>query len=231
MDSIPNSIKVRYRIARENPLLWLSLILAIGTAAAVWFWPAPTIENTPSDFRVRTWGMVLQLIGAYTVWRDLSQSARRFGKASLLANTIDWAKRLIRGRGHVVSGSLTAQFNISGSGRGTIRQPTPPAGAPIEARIETLEYNLSKIDEELSSAFHQIAETETKLREQIVEESRKRDSAHKELQNDLHEAIVGNYAALVFGAFWVAIGIIISAWAPEIAKAVAGQVTNVIRAM
>lgn len=159
--------------------------------------------------------MALQLIGAYTVWHDLTASARNFGKNSLLANTLTWAKRLLFG--HVNSGvaSFAITFGIGAGGRASSRKPPPPDGSPLESRIEALEYNLSKVDEELSQAFKQITESESKLKNQISEESRKRDEAHKELQNDLQDAIVGNYAVLVFGAFWVVIGILISTLAPD----------------
>uniref|UniRef100_Q47HX4 Transmembrane protein n=1 Tax=Dechloromonas aromatica (strain RCB) TaxID=159087 RepID=Q47HX4_DECAR len=216
-------IQGRFRIAKENPLLWYSLLLAAGTVTAIWYWPAPVTDSNPSDFRIRLWGMVLQLIGAYTVWHDLTESARKFGKTSLLANTIEWAKRLIFGHGHALGGVCATTDNVCFGGRATSRRPQPPDGSPLESRIETLEYNLSKVDEELSQALRQITDTKTKLKEQIKEESKKREEAHKEIQKDLHEAIVGNYATLVFGAFWVAIGILVSALAPEIAKAVAGQ--------
>lgn len=231
MGSLLSKIQVRFRIAKENPLFWFSLLLAIGTAIAVRHWPAPVIDNTPSDFRIRTWGMILQLIGAYTVWHDLSESARKFGKTSLLVNTIKWLRRLIFCHGHAVGVAGSIQLNSCINCRATSRRPQPPVGSPLESRIETLEYNLSKVDEELSQAFKQITDTETKLKDQIKEENKKRDEAHKALQKDLHEAIVGNYAALVFGAFWVAVGVVISAWAPEIAKAVAGHWSAVWRTM
>jgi len=224
-------IQGRFRIAKENPLLWYSLLLTAGTAIAVWFWPAPVTDASPSDFRIRFWGMTLQLIGAWTVWHDLTDSARKFGKTSLLANTIEWAKRLIFGHGHAVGGTFAVTADSCASFQGKARKPQPPDGSPWESRIETLEYNLSKVDEELSQAFRQITDTETKLKDQIKEESKKREEAHKEIQKDLHEAIVGNYATLVFGAFWVAIGIVVSALAPEIAKVVAGQWSVVWRTM
>lgn len=224
-------VQGRLRIAKENPLFWYNFLLLAGTATAIWFWPAPITDNTPSDVRIRLWGMSLQLIGAYTVWHDLTESARKFGKTSLLANTIAWAKRLIFGHGQAVGAICATTANVCFGGRATSRRPQPPDGSPLESRIETLEYNLSKIDEELSQAFQEITNTESKLKDRINEESRKREEAHKEIQKDLHEAIVGNYATLVFGAFWVAIGIVVSSLAPEIAKVVAGQSLAVWRTM
>lgn len=225
------TIQGRFRIAGENPLLWHSLLLTAGTAIVVWFWPAPVIDNTPSDFRIRFCGMTLQLIGAWTVWHDLTESARKFGKTSLLANTLEWAKRLIFGHGHALGGVCAVTADCHANFRGKARKPHPPDGSPLESRIETLEYNLSRVDEELSQAFREITDTESKLKNQINEESKKREEAHKEIQKDLQEAIVGNYATLVFGAFWVAIGIVVSALAPEIAKVVAGQWVVVWRTM
>ncbi len=166
--------------------------------------------------------MFLQLLGAITVWLDLTDSARKFGKGGFLKSTWEWLQAGIYGRTVSVSASCSSAFAIGGSARIQQRRNLDP-NASTNSRLEALEFNLSKIDTELSSAFTAIEESASKLKDQISEESRKRDEAHKELQKDLQEAIVGNYTKLAFGAAWVVVGIVISAVAPEIARLVAGQ--------
>jgi len=68
-----------------------------------------------------------------------------------------------------------------------------------------------------------VTAVEISLTDKIEKETTLREVAHNKLQQSLQDAIVGNYAYLVFGAFWVVVGIIISALAPEIAKTMAGQ--------
>lgn len=225
-----NFIKAKWAWASEKPLFWANLVLAGLTALWIFVYPGPNTEAGPSDFRIRTWGMFLQLLGAVTVWLDLTDSARKFGKGGFLKSTWKWLKAGIFGRTITlhVAGS---QHTITG-GKARIKQRrTIDPRSPIDSRMEALEYNLNKIDEDLTGAYKEIADSASELKEQIKSETANRQEAHKGLQKDLQEAIVGNYTKLAFGAAWVVVGIVISAWAPELAKMVAGQWSAVVRAI
>lgn len=39
----------------------------------------------------------------------------------------------------------------------------------------------------------------------------------------MEDAATGNFATLAFGAAWLAIGVVLATWAPEIVKVVRGQ--------
>lgn len=216
-------IRGRLRVAKENPLFWYNILLIQGTVLIAIVFPGPVIDHTPSDFRIRAWGMVLQLVGALTVWRDLTESARSFGRPSFFHNTMEWMKRLAFGN-PVATGSacLPIVINVVGSGT-TGRRSTPPAGAPIEERVAVLEYNLGQLDGDLARDSQRITTLDIHLQERIQEETTARKIGDSQLKKTLHDAVIGNYASLVFGAVWVAVGIVISALAPEIAKIVAGK--------
>ncbi len=217
-----NFLRSKWAWAAEKPLFWANLVLIGGTLLWVFVYTGPVTETGPSDFRLRTWGMVLQLLGAVTVWRDLTDSARKFGKGDFLKSTWEWLKGCFFGRNITLQIDSAAHFHAGGSIRMTVRSVLPP-NATLEARIQALECNLAEIDKGLGEANKEIRAQTAKLKEQLGEESKKREEAHKELQKDLHDAIVGNYTKLAFGAAWVFVGIVVSAWAPEIAKIVAGQ--------
>lgn len=221
-------VRAKWAWAKEKPLFWANLGLITLTYLCLCIYPGPVTEAGPSDFRIRTWGMALQLLGAAIVWLDLTDSARKFGKGGFLKSTWDWIKAGIFGRAISISGSGSGGIAIGGTGRIKQRRNLGP-NASLDSRLEALEFNLSRIDTELTSAFQAIEDSAAKLKDQIKEESRKRDEAHKELQKSLREAIVGNYTKLAFGAAWVVVGIIISAWAPEITKIVAGQSAVVLQ--
>jgi len=117
------------RIAWENPLFWYNLLLIGVTAIAVWLWPAPIVDNTPSDFRIRLWGMALQIIGALTVWHDLTDSARNFGRPGFVANTLAWMKRLVSADAIAVGSiSLPLQITVIGGGAKSRRDSPPRKG-------------------------------------------------------------------------------------------------------
>ena len=223
-------LRAKWAWANEKPLFWANLALGGLTLLWVFIYPGPNTDTGPSDFRLKTWGMFLQLLGAYTVWHDLTSAAQSFGKEGFLKGTWVWLKAGFFGRSEVIYGSASAKITIRGGIRAKQRRDLH-SSAPIESRLEVLEFNLSRIDDELSSAFKTIEEGTAKFNQQLREESKKREEALNGLEKSLKDAITGNYSVLAFGAFWVAVGVVVSAWAPEIAKVVAGQWSQVWAAM
>jgi hypothetical protein len=174
--------------------------------------------------------MFLQLLGAWTVWHDLTGSARAFGKGVSLKSTWRWLKAAVFGQDITLQIDSAHHTTTAGRVRVIQRRPVSPI-APMDSRVEALEYNLAKVDEGLSAAYREIEEAADRLRQALGEESKKREEAHKQLEERLKDSIVGNYTVLAFGALWVVVGIVLSALAPEIAKTVAGQWVQVWEAM
>ena len=110
-----------------------------------------------------------------------------------------------------------------GKARIKVRHPPPPPGSSLADRVDALEKNAQLIDDDLTKAFKEICDTESKLEAQVKEESSKREASHKELSESIKDAIIGNYASLSFGAFWAIVGMLVSAFAPDIARLAAGQ--------
>jgi hypothetical protein len=61
------------------------------------------------------------------------------------------------------------------------------------------------------------------LSTRIAAESGVRDQAISEVRTSLKEAATGNLATLAFGVAWLAIGVVLATWAPEIVKVVGGK--------
>lgn len=76
-----------------------------------------------------------------------------------------------------------------------------------------------------------IHEKASDLKSILDKEKEAREQAIRDVRRDLKEAAAGNFAVLAFGAAWLAIGVIVAAFAPEIAKIVAGQWTEVIKTL
>jgi hypothetical protein len=214
--------------AREKPLFWCNLLLILITVW-VFFFPGPVLENGPSDLRIRVWGVTLQLVGVWTVWRNLTGTAKLFGLQHPIDDLRNWFKQLFRPT--VVSGtSGSASGSVSASGRMKARFPVNVSD-PIPDRISNLEKNFELIDRDLDSAFSELQSEASKLRGQIASEAVNREVADSGLREQLKGATVGNFGVLAFGIVWLAVGIVLASFAMEFARLRTGDVGAVWRAL
>jgi hypothetical protein len=211
-------INRKWHWAMRNKLFWWDIVLMAASVAFIFIWKSPG----ESDFRVKTLGMILQLIGVGTVWFDLTSAARTFGKTGMIQRTKEWLKAGFTGDATVLLSGVSAQANATWSARATVRWPIDP-NAVNSARIEALEKNLWKIDEDINALFRELDQHMAVARERASNEENMRAQAVAEVRRELIEASVGNFSILVFGAVWLAVGVVLSTWAPEIAKIAAGN--------
>lgn len=222
-------IKRKWSWAKQKPLVWWNIVFAATLVAVIWLWPAPNA----SDLRVRLLGMVLQLVGILTVWHDLTAAARHFGKGgplSFFVNTWEWLKIGIFGPKRIaVSSCAEAGYDIF-AGRGKLREPIDPS-APVLERVTALEVIVAQIDAGLDSAFKEIDERTSELKTEISAEATTREHSIGDVKRSLDNTATGNYAPLAFGAFWLAVGVVLATLAPEIALAAAGRGSEVFARM
>lgn len=199
-----------------NPLFWLNIALVLGTVAFAWRWPGPT------DTRMRYWALFLQVVGAWIVWRDLTGSARDFGVNGILLRNWRWFKSLFGFKTlYPVGASFTFDHAIL-SAVPTVSVPIDPA-APIEERLRVLEQYIKLVDEALAVSTGLIYQREAELRKQIRSTKEDLDRAIRSTDDRLKDVAVGNYPKLLFGAWWVLIGTVLSGVAPELSKILAGR--------
>ncbi len=216
-----NWIKRKWSWAKQNPLFWCNFVFIAAIVAVIWAWPAPEA----SDFRVKLLGMVLQLVGILTVWHDLTAAARHFGKGgplSFFSSTGKWLKAGLFGATIQVSGAASISSSCFGTGRIKARQPIDPS-APVLERVTALEALAVQIDADLDSAFRVIDERTSELKSKISAEAAAREHSINDVKRSLENTTTGNYAPLAFGAFWLAVGVVLTTVAPEIALAAAGR--------
>lgn len=216
-----NWIKRKWSWAKQNPLFWCNFVFIAAIVAVIWAWPAPEA----SDLRVKLLGMVLQLVGILTVWHDLTAAARHFGKGgplSFFSSTGKWLKAGLFGATIQVSGAASISSSCFGTGRIKARQPIDPS-APVLERVTALEALAVQIDADLDSAFRVIDERTSELKSKISAEAAAREHSINDVKRSLENTTTGNYAPLAFGAFWLAVGVVLTTVAPEIALAAAGR--------
>jgi hypothetical protein len=222
MKRVANFMLRKWSWARQNKLFWANIGLGFITYGLIVKWPSPVVSETPSDFRLRAWGMFLQLLGAWTVWRDLTGTARELGAAGILRRNWVWLKAGLGFQTVVALGAnLTSTASMSG-GRVTVR-PTIDRSALLEQRITVLENYVEYVDRDVSAAFHEMAIKDRDLRRKMDEDAKTLHGVISSTEARLRNAMVGSYSVLLFGAFWLFVGIVLSSVAPEIAKIVAGQ--------
>lgn len=196
--------------ATEMPLAWANLALVVGVGLVVAY-------PGQSDLRLRIWGTALQLMGVATVWHDLTKTARSFGKTGFMEPTWSWLRRFFPHDGFAVASFACSTADATASGRATVRKSCPP-DAPIEMRLAALEANVKLIDESLNEAFRELDTASRELEEKIKKEVTDREEASRVMTDKLSDAVAGNYSVLAFGAWWLAVGVVLSTLAPEIAK-------------
>lgn len=215
--------------AKEKPLFWGNLGLLAISGLLIFVWPGPPLPTGPSDLRLRTWGMLLQLLGVLTVWFDLTSTARQFGKGGFVRRTLVWLKAFF-GRSVVIEAAGAAIGIAGGRVRPKVRHPIQ-AHAPLSDRVAALETNVEKIDEDLDAAYREIDKRAAELDANIKAENAERDRAIREVKTSLEDAATGNFATLAFGVAWLAVGVLLATWAPEIVKIVGGEWGEVWRAL
>jgi hypothetical protein len=208
--------------AKQAPYFWFSLALTVLTILIIFYWASPIVNGTPSDFRLRLWAMILQLIGAYTVWHDLIGTARDFNQSGIIRRTISWIKRGISNRTIILTTTGSAQGNSSTSARIRQRTPIDPT-LPPEERLTAVENNLQFIDGNIADINKELNQSTRQLETKIKSEASQRKDSIRTIEERMRESATQNLPILQFGAWWVFVGIVLSTLAPEITKVVVGQ--------
>lgn len=214
MQSIKAILRQKWFWICQNKPFWASVCFAVITLAFVAVKPA-TVNGAPTDLPVRFWGMCLQLIGAYTVWMDMTKTARDFGEPPSFRKTLRWIKRLFRTPAPI---HLTAVIKAK-SGMAVASGLTATVsslGQPIEQRVARLEGQLTGIKEELSAVRADALRQTNELTAAIEKSTAELRQEIGTIQTQLKDALVGNYAVLHFGAVWLVVGIVMSSVAVEI---------------
>ena len=223
ISNLRSFFKARWGWLCSNPLLWLNLTLAAGTLAT-FLWPGST------DLRIRAWGTVLQLLGAYVVWRDISSSAREFGVANILRRNWAWLKAGFGAKTVIEAQAGWTEGGENNSAVGSVRISIDPSW-PVEKRVSVLEEQINQVHESVSSAFALILQKERELQSRIRSLDAVLQAKIGSTDLRLQRAVVGNYPFLLLGAWWLAVGIFLSCLSPETWKICTGQWRGVLSAI
>lgn len=196
-----------WRWAKSNPLFWSSVFLLVASAGFV-------LSPWSSDFPLRAWGMVLQLLGVGTVYWDLASARSEFGKPNWWVVLVEWFKSY-KGRAVAVSAEAILSLSVV-KARSTGHQRAEDDS--IEARLKVAESNINHLAKQIQGINKELDELSVSTAEAIRQEERERAKEVASLHGRLEKVAVGNSALLAFGALWLAIGVVLSTMAPDIWK-------------
>lgn len=100
-------------------------------------------------------------------------------------------------------------------GRGRIKKGLPPAPT-VDQRVAALEENLAALEKEVSSAFAEQQAIKRELEDRIAAETSAIKNSLDAVKRDLEALAVGSHALLAFGAFWLAVGVLLAGFVPEL---------------
>ena len=195
---------------REARLFWIGLlVLAAGISFAIFLdLPEPYIRFT---------GLVLQLMGLYTVLHGISHTRRLFGLPSVTDAALSWLRRFPRpgqtgGQAHMVG--LAAEVNAAGRIRARL---SVAPGAELEARVRVLESNFRSLDQEVESLHDQMEQATSSSKQAMDAERQARQREVGLVSEKLALAETGGLTVSLVGLIWLMGGLIITSASYELA--------------
>lgn len=217
MQRIKAAIRQKWFWACQNKSFWVHTGLILLSLPFILLRPA-LVNGTPTDLPLRFWGMCLQLIGAFTVWIDLTTTAEDFGVQRLKFR--DWLRRFKAPppiEGMVIAVEEGCAIQITGHAP-TITQ----SGQSPEERLMRMERDVLALNVEVATAREEIKSQKRELSADRDHSAARLNLELESMQGQLKDALVGNYTALRVGAIWLVVGIVFSS--------IAVEVTNLIHA-
>ncbi len=167
---------------------------------------------------IRFTGMVLQLLGIGTVAWGIHTTRKEFGHPGIftvwrrrLSRFPPFGKRVETGTGHATLPAFIC------SGRGHHLVSAGPE-ATTEARIQALEANLQIVHDRVSQTQNEIDQGFRKYSDVLKQEEQARIKEDQNICAKLEATETGGLHISAMGAFWLFVGVIMSAVPVELAK-------------
>ena len=212
MQSVKAVIRQKWFLASQNKPAWIHLGLTVFTALFL-IVPPGLNDGKPTDLPIRFCGMILQLIGAFTVWLDMTSTASDFGMQPV--DFGKWLKGFFSGPEPIVgAAAITLQGDIMASagvtGTLTVTEPT------LQERVETLEKEASRLRDALANVRQEIQTQKTLSTANLKNLEAQLSQELQVLEGRMKDALVGNYKTLRVGAIWLVFGIFLSSVSIEL---------------
>ncbi len=187
----------------EPRLFWLCVIVLVFSLLIAF-------RPSPSEFRLRTVGLFLQLCGIGTVAWGLGKTRKLFGKPAILLSIFNYIRRFPPFPPKPFSADV--QF-VSETSRAVDHIDAWLGVAPeasIEKRVSVLERNLEYVNRKTIKIQEQL-DSEIRLNEiRFTQERLSREKVDKEIHQKLVLTETGGLHLSLVGIFWLSFGLILS---------------------
>jgi hypothetical protein len=195
----------------EPRLFWITVFaLGIAVIAAIWLRSEPAF---------RWVGLSLQLIGVFTVARNIRDTGEQFDRPGFLALAAQWLRRRPRIGSSVtaLSGGAAGLAVSGGKARADIWH-NASSGADLEARLDAVEKNLTRVRDQLHELEQQ---TDKRLEQQVnalEQEKQVRAKVDEDVLEKLKTSAVRGLHISTVGVVCLFMGMIMSTGSIEWAK-------------
>lgn len=197
-------------------MFWGYVGCVVVTLSVVFLYEPTLKAGTPSDQHIRFVGMALQLIGAGTVWYDLTHTATGFGAEPSLKRTLAYIKSVFFKPPPVHGAAAVTLMGASlfSTGRVTARLATHT----VQERLDQLERSTRKLEDGLEKVQLDLAVQKSELLTELQRSAAEVRREISALEDQLKNALIGNFPALNFGVLWLMVGIILTSFPVETAE-------------
>ncbi|WP_281184846.1 hypothetical protein [Trichlorobacter lovleyi] len=212
MSSILQKLKDMKRWLAEMKYAWISLgVVLVALCAAV--------RPSSTEPQIRIIGLILQLLGIWTVIWGISETRAFFGHPTFIQKAKEWLVKcpLIKRKITSISGSCNISLVAGGSAtaffvHGAGENPT------LESRIQTAEKNILAIHERISQTQNSIEAEARNASSALQKEAQLRQAEDSILHTKLEVTGTGGVHISAIGATWLFVGVMLSTASVEISK-------------
>lgn len=188
---------------------WLCASVCVGAIVAI-------LYQDGAEPAIRLAGLVLQLLGIFTVVWGIIETRQFFGMQPSLKTVTQWLSRFpLRRRPIIVAIGSAAEANDSLSARAHTSWPIDST-APLEQRVSTLERNLPLIQERISNFQTECDQRAQQVSDQLRFEQQDRLTLSHQLHSQVRTYATGGLHISAIGAAWVFLGTVFGTASIEI---------------
>lgn len=170
------------------------------------------------ELAFRVAGMLLQLLGVFTVFWGIQETRKLFGRPSLTFVLRRWLRSFPRLKPRAYEASITAVSpGQTVRVRGYTSTATDPS-ASLEQRVELLERNIEHLRSRINEVQGELEQEMHKVTSSVNEEKSTRITEDQRILSKLEVTETGGLHISAMGAVWLFIGVILSSIPNELSR-------------
>jgi hypothetical protein len=165
--------------------------------------------------RVRSAGVVLQLLGLITTALGIRKTRMDFGHPGIFTNIANWLARGLTRNRSVSIGSLHANVGLGDIGMAVGSTAAPP-GSSIEERVAQLERWIPLLEKRATEIDQRAMQEKNERIERDNAERAAREAADAQIANRLENTATGGLRLTTIGLVWLIVGTVLAGFSIEL---------------